>query len=202
MAKGGGAGTRARAKGETHAAPTAPGAPFSGHDKLTPQQLDAVRAYQEGGNASLNEYYRGLKASPGYMGEHAGPLDKAIERSRIDHDVTLFRGWTQKGLAANPDALVGATIRDPAYFSTSTSKEVARKFHGSLDGVFLRLKAPKGTRGLHVHDVATGHSKYGAGGSDPEHEVLLGRGTSYRITRARRARSGLLVLDAVLVPGK
>lgn len=177
------------------------GAEFTGHESLSPQQFRAVRAYQEEGyHHSLNEFLRGQRTEVrAEVRATVAHLDSAIAGSRINRPMTLYRGFTMEGRPPSASDLVGMKVTDPAYYSTSTRREIAEGFSGSLgQGVVMRIKVPAGTKGLAVHKVRTG-SEFSEGGATPEFEVLLPRGSSFRITSARMTRRGKIVATAEIV---
>lgn len=160
-------------------------AAFTGHRDLSPAEVDAVKTYQGFGHKSINDFLRGKRdAILPDLQARIPALASAVDKGVLNRDMKLFRGMH---LDLNVDAmkLVGTTISDPSFASTSLSRKVARRF-GELT---VEFTAPRGTKGLAVHKVTTG-SAFGHGGSDPEHEVLLPRGSSLKILSVRRRQGG------------
>lgn len=184
MAKGGGAGTRTRAAGETHARPAAaaPAGPrYTGHEALTPAQADAVRTYQGAAYDPINRYYRGLSDTlSDYYARLVPHLDAAIAGSRINRDITLYRGMKMYGGLAGK-IRPGQTIEDPAFFSAGRSARTAQVQAGLGEGIILKLRVPAGARGLNVKEAGRQVPEY-----RKEREVLLPRGTKYRVLSSRQ----------------
>lgn len=112
-------------------------------------------------------------------------LDSALNKGSLPEDMYLCKAIDishsgLKGFDKDSDLmhlmnLIGHTIEDGAYSSTSASMDVAQGFQRT-ERIMLRLEAPKGTKGMWV------------GGSDErtafktEMEFVLPRGTSYLVT--------------------
>lgn len=109
-------------------------------------------------------------------------LDSAIAKGRLASDQTLYR-------VASLDRIpqVGDIRKERAFVSTSRSGRVAVNFAQHRGDVLFRIRAPKGAKGMDVSHFA--------GGS--EHETLLPRGSTMRITKVRHAKH-LVIVDAVL----
>ncbi|MFD4558860.1 putative T7SS-secreted protein [Streptomyces sp. NPDC058469] len=102
--------------------------------------------------------------------------DKALAGTPVPQDLTVVRGQGVGHLGATaPDELVGKTLTDEGYMSTSLGDNGAVPAFANKEGI-LHLRVPAGTPALWVENVGT----FGMG----ERELLLGRGTSYEVTRA------------------
>lgn len=102
--------------------------------------------------------------------------DKALAGTPVPQDLTVVRGQGVGYLGADtPADLVGRKITDEGYISTSLGDNGAVPAYANKEGI-LHLRVPAGTPALWVENVGT----YGMG----ERELLLGRGTSYEVTRA------------------
>lgn len=134
-----------------------------------------VTAYTE-----INQPLRGYGELSPEMAQHVADIDAAMLNSVIPEDVVV-------GRQVGPDAfdrpvyrLEGTTQRDPAYLSTSTDKNPPWYLHmdsGALVKIWLRV--PAGTHAVHMrglHPLAD----LGVG---PTTELLLGRGTRYRVDK-------------------
>jgi hypothetical protein len=179
-------------------------AQFTGHEKLTPAQREAVMKYQEAENGVINGHLRDggtLGTVPYWTKDTARELDVLTNRGRINMPTTLYRGWTLEqgtgGLPAN--LFVGRIMQDPGFLSTSTKRNIGEKFAGSFNGVVMRVRMPAGSKGLHVQAIGAS-AKYTTG-KEAEHEVLLPRGTKFRVKSAKRRKDGVLVLDAEVYHG-
>ncbi|MPN18927.1 hypothetical protein SDC9_166292 [bioreactor metagenome] len=142
-------------------------------------------------------------------GQMISDLANALDKTEIQENVWLFRGSDQQSLSgmlgidkskiipSNIKALnkkfSGADIMDSAFFSTGISADA-----GFKDRVSYEILAPKGTKGLYVEPFSkygyneTSHiesGQYGAewdgqyhpGGVGSEAEVILQRGTCFKI---------------------
>ena len=108
-------------------------------------------------------------------------VDKALAGRRLPEDVMVVRGQGVSHLGVEPPGeLVGRTITEPAYLSTSLGNNPVAAFEG-YTGI-LHLRVPEGTDALWMEKV----SHYGMG----ERELLLGRDTSYQVTRAFKDENG------------
>jgi hypothetical protein len=196
----GAASKRAARKASSSAPAAKSGETFTGHDRLTRRQVEAVRAYQEESqHHDINMYLRRQALARPEVLETIRHIDASIARSKIEMPTVLYRGFPIAG-RPSPEMLVGTSINDPAFYSTSTNRTIAEGFAGSLDqGVVLKIKVPAGQAALNVGKVATG-SDFGEKGPTPEFEVLLPRGTKIRITAAKRIKSGRIVAQAEIVP--
>ena len=111
-------------------------------------------------------------------------LDRAMETSYLAEDLTLYRGarfpeLSRRNLSIeNAEKLVGQTIEDKAFVSTSLKREYADLGFGESpeDQIGFIIKAPKGTHGIDINGVKL--SNYTA-----EEEILLNRDLKFRINK-------------------
>jgi hypothetical protein len=169
--------------------------PFSGHEKLTPKEIESVGSYQGHVFNPVNDFLRGKTTSIlSDYGEHIPRLDKIISKTKFTQDVTLYRGTSPIPGVNFAELQPGHTISDLGFHSTSTSASVAEKFIGISDygnpSAFITIKASKGQKGLAVHKVDTG-SQYGEGPKN-EHEVLLPRGSTFKVLKVGLRKDGNL----------
>jgi hypothetical protein len=132
----------------------------------------ANTSYQE-----MNGYLRGDAdlGTPDVL-RHIENTDKALAGTPVPQDITVVRGQGVGHLGVDaPDDLLGRTITDKGYMSTSLGDNGAVPAFASKPSI-LHLRVPKGTPAIWVENVGA----YGMG----ERELLLGRGTSYEVTRA------------------
>jgi hypothetical protein len=101
-------------------------------------------------------------------------LDSAIAKGELKEGTTLYRGFSGASrFGFKPGAgAVGHEFRDNGYHSTSMSAHVSSQFATGSDSALLRIRAPKGTKAAHVGTL---------GDKESEHEVLLPRGTGYKV---------------------
>ncbi|GAA3386787.1 hypothetical protein GCM10017752_00130 [Streptomyces roseoviridis] len=108
-------------------------------------------------------------------------VDRALAGRPLPEDVMVVRGQGVSHFGVdNPGDLVGKTQTDPAYMSTSLGDHPVSAFKDK-PGI-LHLRVPEGTDAIWMEKV----SHFGMG----ERELLLGRGTSYKVTRAFEDENG------------
>ena len=85
-------------------------------------------------------------------------MESAINKSTFKDDVVLYRGTNAKALnlnLANLDeqtlkSMIGSTISDNAYLSTTGLRDVAETYSGE---VILKINVPKGTKGIFIDNI-------------------------------------------------
>lgn len=126
-------------------------------------------------------------------------LDSAANKSTIPKGTELYRGTTAEALGIHKDIqnmtandvkqLIGQTIQDKAYTSTSRNKESAKNFAGrgsKVNGnVNLVITTKSNTKGIDVKN----NSNFGG----KEQEVILPRNAKLTITGAKRKLGNLTV---------
>jgi hypothetical protein len=120
----------------------------------------------------------------GWIEQTAAGLDVAMEHSRLSADAVMYRGTGNSakvfGSAWNRDGdNTGLEWVDPAYTSTTADQRLTRQFAGA-DPVIMRVFAPAGTPAVRLTDMAP-DSSTGRIAGDYEAEILLARGTRFRI---------------------
>jgi hypothetical protein len=159
------------------------------------KEKKALRYYKsDKGYTAINADLRAGKAN-----RQAEVLDGALARHSLSQDTALYRGIRDLGGLGIPTghAAVGYTHHDRAFQSTSLDRKVAAGFAGrgaadpTKHNAVLRIVARKGA---HVGGV----------GTDPDHkfghekEVLIGRGSSVKITKYHGLVDGKHLYDAEL----
>jgi ADP-ribosyltransferase exoenzyme len=138
----------------------------------------AMRQYtQTGRNAGYTKVNGALRAGKELKGatrKIADGMDQAIDQTRLTDNATLFRG-VDEGAAELMDLfdsgdIVGKTLTDKAYQSTSMDLESASGLLDNEGGMMMEIRAPRGTGA--------------AIGSRDEAELILGRDTQMRIVEA------------------
>jgi hypothetical protein len=161
------------------------GVPSGGQTK---DEKRALWIYSGDGFRAINNQLRGRTsqyADPGETQKLIDTLDGAMARSRLTSQVTLYRGMADYSGKYKTDDLVGQTIKDPTFISTSRSEDEANKFFAETGGGFdhsnsyiMEITAPKGTHAIDLDNTAWGHQRaYG------EQEVLLDRNAKVHIDR-------------------
>jgi hypothetical protein len=139
----------------------------------------------------MNGYLRSGDASKWspYVQHNIDEVDKALAGHPVPQDVMVVRGTGIGHLnLRSPLDMLGRTYDDPAYMSTSLGNHPVGAF-ADQDAI-LHLRVPKGTPALWVERVG----KFGMG----ERELLLGRGTRYRVTRVFMENGKVQVYGEVL----
>jgi hypothetical protein len=158
---------------------------FTGHKDLTPSELEAVKAYQGHQYGPINDFLRERRADiiPEVQ-KHIPHLESATSKSTINKDIRLYRG-IRLDFGVDVHGLVGSTITDKGFASTSLNRKVARNF-GELT---IEFTAKAGTRGLAVHKANT-NAFLMFGIPLKESEVLLPRGSSLKILSVGKRKGG------------
>lgn len=153
--------------------------------KLTNAEIDAIKEYQNGvynskvgGYTNIQSYLRNNKPAWDGMSlegvkEVVADIDKAIAKSKLAEDATLYRGIKhgQKYIDLN----IGQTFSDKGYFSTTKNKSVADKFADKLNRderpVVFKIEAKQGDTALKMNDFS----------KSKENEVLFPRDQKFEI---------------------
>lgn len=161
--------------------------------KLSPTDKAFVEDYTHSGYAKTNYDLR----SPGKafrteedkikVSNTIKSLDKAIDQSTLKEDLTVYRGMGDKFVADNFDHLIGATIEDKGFVSTSTNIEIAKPFAGvgkistkSSHRIVARISLPKGSKALSISDIVPDNSY--------EEEFILPRGSKFKVTGTEKTK--------------
>lgn len=182
---------------ENQVAQTAPHTPKTQpREKITQNEWDALEYYVSGEGMHINNYLRGRHGvSISDMDEitkrQLSAMDKAMSKSELQKDQILYRNVdasavfdksTLKKISWNEysnddlQGVVGKTITDKGFMSTTTDKEIAfgwGDFTGSENPIVIEFETPKGTHGIDL-------GKFDIEG-DEQKEILLDRGLSYDI---------------------
>ncbi|MFF9264592.1 ADP-ribosyltransferase [Streptomyces longwoodensis] len=152
---------------------------------LPAPHADGWATYKE-----MNGFLRGdaSKWTP-YVQHNIDEVDAALAGHPIPEDVMVVRGSGIGHLQLDdPLDMLGHTYTDKGYMSTSLGDHPVPAFASSE--AILHLRVPKGTPALWVEKVG----KFGMG----EREVLLGKGTQYRVTRVFMENGQVQVYGEVL----
>ncbi|MEU8616707.1 putative T7SS-secreted protein [Streptomyces sp. NPDC048623] len=138
----------------------------------------------------MNAYLRGNTemGTPDVL-RNIEEMDKALAGRPLSEDVMVTRGQGVGHLGVTrPHELIGETLTEPAYMSTS----LGSPSFGSQPGI-LHLRVPEGTPALWVEKVGY----FGMG----ERELVLGRGVQYKVTRGFMDESGQWHIYGEVLPG-
>lgn len=175
---------------------------------LSEKEIDALASYKSStfdqgvGKEifeDINDYLRkGEKISSG--NKKLIPLiDKALSKGVIPDDIIVYRG-TSKRMIELLEKKVGKVVRDKSFMSTTLYKGTADDFAGLHNGVTLKIKVPKGTRGAYLGFEDIDYQALSEG------EVLLQRGAKMRVLGKRykvTTKYGYeTYLDVEIVPSK
>lgn len=151
--------------------------------KLPLRERLALAAYTGSAYRPVNSQLRDGSCCHGKIGgrdgntvaDQVGALDSAFGKAALGSSTTTYRGINDV-LFNNISKLAtpGKTIlRDPAFVSTSKRKSVAEEFGVAT----IRIKVPKGARALSMSSISEFKS---------ESEVLIGRGSKFRVTKINK----------------
>ena len=165
---------------------------------MTEEEKKSFDSYTKG-SGHINRPLRGYRRSwKDFVGVGKVPLDQesamapmeiqkitdVISRSPIDRDVWVQRGVDNGGLKGflridslskkGLESLVGTTIEDQAFVSCGAAKGTG------FSGHVLNIYCPKGTKMVYID----GRSAY-----PNENEILLQRGTKFRVTKVSKEGS-------------
>jgi hypothetical protein len=143
----------------------------------------AVKSYTGSGYSSINGALRASKGES--VGEKAKAIDALIAKSSFQTETIMWRGVGHGGTVFN-GAPPPVELVDHGFTSVSFKPSTAKNFS---DGKTLfRVKVPAGFPGL---NVAIGSPGSGVAGLHGEAEVMLPRGTTYKVVaRNKAAASG------------
>lgn len=149
---------------------------------LTPEEKKALDNYTT--YVGVNDRLRG-------SGPFKGPLTAADDQliagldsvfarpgARLEESVVVHRAWQGSGISGKK---VGATFTDKGYTSTAMSSDASKRFQGyyakgAKSPTMVEIRAPAGTRAIYV-----GTAPNGAFDALGDSELLLSRGTTYRV---------------------
>jgi hypothetical protein len=135
---------------------------------LSKQEKDAFKAYS-------SEPFDELSTDFTQINNH-------LRKGSVPQDTTVFRGFPSSILGNDPSKLVGKTITDKAYTSSSMSERIANQFSKDL---IAEIKIPKGSKGAFM-DATLTKSDLQQLGRDPEHELVLPRNSKFRILGTKK----------------
>jgi hypothetical protein len=201
-----GAATPAQAKPSVAAAPSAPapeagaGAAFVQENaekvagKLTDGEKTAVENYTTYLFDAVNRPLREGKEVPGSLKPQVAALDSAIEKSTLDRDVTVYRGASipEVAKAAADGSLVGHTLANVGFMSTSHGEHVTRFFGGGENHVLFNITARKGAKAL---PAAAASKTFG----DRQGELIFPRNSQMRVTGVSKTEDGRTMVHAEVV---
>ena len=147
-------------------------------DKLSGEEKSAVKGYAEDSFIRINESLR----HGGVPEPETIVIDRALAKSPLEKDVTVFRGGIDPGK--------GRVFRDKGFVSTTMDSKLLD--NSSYDAIW-EISVPKGTKSGYVS-----HASGTAGTRMDERELLLQRGLKYKIV-SRENVGGKIRIKAEVV---
>lgn len=151
------------------------------YGSYTDMDRGALDYYQGSGFINVNASLRGLPGGGTFEADELTQdmirqIDAAVAQNELSHDSVLWRGFAPRQLGVDDVRdLVGKTVQDEGFVSTSLEERIAQSFAFSHDGVVARIVARKGTNAAYIPS---------------EKEVLLPRGKRFRIVAVERTDVG------------
>ena len=156
-------------------------------NKLPADQRIGVREYTGSTYTQMNNYLRKNKFGKGenpYIEKLIRDCERGIAKQKLPESVMVWRKSSAQLLeklgltyAGDPEAFVketqrrvGSTVKDKGFTSTSTK---TNRWSGS---VHYEIKIPKGASAAYVNQISE---------HEGEMEIIINRGTIYRVTGAR-----------------
>ena len=150
---------------------------------LNPKQADAIEDYVGPSYEEINSLLRSDKWSTSSKQTTIRNITRAIESAPpTPHDTEVYRGVDASFL---PSLKVGNEIEDKGFCSTAVDRADAESFAGASGGV-LHIKVPKGTRAAFIDAVV----KYRDEDAPSENELLLNRGSRFKVVARSKDKSG------------
>lgn len=142
---------------------------------LSDDEHTALKKYQGSYYRDINGGLRGNEKIMPSTQRYIEGIDQAMERSSLPQAARVFRGMKSESMVSNFDNLVGAIISDKGFVSTSLLEGVSTGFAKDepSESILLKMVLPKGTKAIFLDaldDIG-------------EAEILLPRGSSFRVTK-------------------
>lgn len=167
--------------------------PNTWNKRLTNKEEDAILTYTTSKHLSINGGLRKGNLSK----EDAATveqLDSALSKSRLKKETTLYENQKlyraasipEVNAALNSGKAVGFEFTEKGYSSTTTNKDIARNFQRDPNSRLFTIKAKPGTKAASVSELSN---------LSGEDEVLIGRGTKYRVTGVEKVKERIPFRD-------
>ncbi|WP_308432437.1 ADP-ribosyltransferase, partial [Streptomyces echinoruber] len=143
-------------------------------DNLDDGPRDALYTYSDHYYTQINGFLRGeIPEVSSHIQHTIDEMDKVMGTRPVPEDVMVVRGTGIDHLnLRSPLEMEGNIYGDAAYTSTALGKTVPPPF--DLKPVHMHLRVPKGTPALWIDHISA---------NPGEREMLLARGTKYKVTR-------------------
>lgn len=152
---------------------------YKGWEKsLTTEEKNAVARYQSE-SFGFNEKLRHGSYDGGYGGDQAtdkeyAALDAALSKSTIHQSVTVHRAISDADALGDLNKLVGKTITDKGYASTSLSRSAAEDYG---EGIICKINVPKGSKAAYISNITDSKGK----DFTDNREILLPRDSHFKV---------------------
>ncbi|MGW2721533.1 putative T7SS-secreted protein [Streptomyces sp. NPDC001492] len=166
-------------------------------NKLPDEQYAALREYSTHKYDEINGWLRGQREKTPELESIAQHMDEALAKSHIPESLMVRRGteiqhWLDQFDADNAKQLVGRTLSDKGYFSTSIGETPAF----GHKPVWLHLEVPEGHPGIWMDQVDGARNMITA--NPKERELLLPQGTQFEVTHVTRESGKIHIHGKVL----
>lgn len=144
---------------------------------------------------STHEYRDATDSEKKRAEKDIAQIDAYMAKNKTAVPLKVYRGVQSATLAKDPQALVGKTLTDDAYMSTTTNPKFAT-FHTGFEKsrVEFEIDVPEGTSAINMEQFSGDAFK-------GESEMLLPRGGSLTITGVK-TEGGRIVFQATFSEGK
>ena len=170
-------------------------------------QRRALEGYSNDDYKKMNAELRGKDvdyATPeqkARLDDQAKTISDTLDNKNLPEDMTLYRGtndpehifgkgYQDKSLEQLRQENIGTVFCDDGFCSTSIDRGTAEDFARSWIGTVMEVSAPEGANGMCMHDVS-GHAG--------ENEVLLQKGSCFRIDDINYDRSSGYTVKTTLI---
>lgn len=164
----------------------------------------AITWYTGHGYEDMNAYLRGMVDSITDKDKEAiERVSDALSKTAIKENVVVTRGMGGDGamtgllnisvseleqlLSDNPEGLVGMVMRENGFLSTTVDPRINAAFKSKYE---LKLNVPAGTHGAYIAPVTR---------FENEHELLLDKGTAFRIDAVKQLPGNKYRITATVV---
>lgn len=137
---------------------------------LSPRQTEAFKNYCGAMFRDVNPRLRSGKPVAREDAADLREMDRAFATAATKEAMTLYRGVGGDFATA---LIAGASFRDGAFVSASSSKQSAENFRRGDGSAMMEIRVPKGSKAISVRDL----SQFGKS----EKEILLNRGGRFRV---------------------
>lgn len=164
----------------------------------------AITWYTGHGYEDMNKYLRGISDS--IDDKNAKAIERvsdALSKTTIKENVVVARGMggdeamtgllnisvseLEQLLSDNPEGLVGMVMRENGFLSTTVDPKINATFKSKYE---LKLNVPAGTHGAYIAPVTR---------FKDEHELLLDKGTAFRIDAVKELPGNKYRITATVV---